>query len=63
VISERQDMSQSTQSPLYKRNVRSFFLAFCLLHLANSVHAAEDLITIQHRAEQGDTNAQFSLGV
>lgn len=56
-------MSQSTQSPLYKRNVRSFFLAFCLLHLANSVHAAEDLITIQHRAEQGDTNAQFSLGV
>ena len=56
-------MSQSTQSPSYQRYARSFFLALCLLQWVSYVYAFEDLTTTQQRAEQGDAEAQYNLGV
>ncbi|WP_460057669.1 tetratricopeptide repeat protein [Pseudomonas sp. S2_D06] len=55
-------MSQSTVTRRYQRYARAVFLALCLLEPASHVYSAEELTAIQHRAEQGDAAAQYTLG-
>jgi TPR repeat protein len=50
------------KTPFYKRFAGSFVLAVCLLQSASYVDAAQDLNEVRKMAEQGDAEAQFTLG-
>jgi TPR repeat protein len=54
---------QSVVTPLYRLYTRSFIFALFSLHSANYVYSSQDLVTIQQMVEQGNLDAQFSLGV
>lgn len=51
------------KTTFYKRFVGLFVISLCLLHSVNSACASQDLSDIRKLAEQGDSNAQYHLGL